>query len=130
MLIFFLFFSLGQLALGCTWLHLASLGFWRLASGFWAFGLLGFWAFGLLAFGFWLLALASLGFWLHLALQHPKETGFWLFFWLLVLGLLGFWLLAFSIRFASHVAFGLLVFWLFAFGLCERNEDPINKCPR
>ena len=53
---FFLFFSLGQLALGCTWLHLASLGFWRLASGFWAFGLL--------AFGFWLLALASLGSWL------------------------------------------------------------------
>jgi hypothetical protein len=58
-----------------------------------------------------------------------------LFFLLLVLGLVGFWLfgfwfLAFSIRFTSHFAFGLLAFWLFAFGLCERNEDPINNCPR
>jgi hypothetical protein len=86
----------------------------------------------LASLGFTWLHLA-LGFWLHLALQHPKEIGFWLFLLLLVLGLFGFWifwLLAFSIRFTSHVAFGLLVFWLFAFGLCEKNEDPINKCPR
>jgi len=110
------FFSLGQLflAICCTWLHLASLGFtWLLAFGFGFTWLLAFLA-------FWLV-----DFWLHLALQHPKEISFWLcLFWLLVLGLFGFWLLAFSIRFTSHFAFGLLAFWLFAFGLCERNEDP------
>ena len=109
---FFLFFSLGQLALGCTWLHLASLGFWRLASGFWAFGLL--------AFGFWLWLHLALGFWLHLALQHPKETGFWLFFGFWFLGFLasGFWLLAFASLRMLH-----LVCWSFGFlpSACARG---------
>jgi hypothetical protein len=52
----FVFFSLGQFfhVICFTWLLLASLGFWRLASGFWlwlhlAFGLFGFLACWLLA---------------------------------------------------------------------------------
>ena len=80
---FFWFFSLGQLALGCTWLHLASLGFWRLASGFWAFGLL--------AFGFWLWLHLAFGFtWLYNTLKKPA-FGFFLAF-----GSWASWLLAFG----------------------------------
>lgn len=112
------------LAWNWLWLHLA-LGFWlwlHLALGFWPF-----WFSGLLAFGFtWLydtLKKSAFGLWLFSSSFVLLAFGSWAFW------LFGFWLLACSIRFTSHFAFGLLVFWPFAFGVCERNEDHINKCP-
>ena len=106
------FFSLGQLflAICCTWLHLASPGFWLLALaslGFWPF-----WLSGLLTFGFT---------WLYNTLKKSALALSFLAFgsWLLGFLAFGFWLLAFA-----SLRIGLLAFWLFAFGLCERNEDP------